>query len=371
MKTYAVYLEPKGSLVSELHSDTLFGAICWAIRLLQGAEPLEEMLANFNEQPQFLLSSAFPYLQWNDQIVRFFPKPQLPELQSGVVEELTREKAKGIARSQLEFKRAKVEVIERLKDIKKIAYVSEGILKGIVVGQVDIKKLYQRLTYQGAMPEDVERIGNALITTGERKQIDPDAEIKSFLREADVQRNQIDRVAGSTVEGLLFFDKQTFLRQEIAGLWFILRTDDLETLKPAFRYLEDTGIGGERTVGKGHFAIPLDHIEEFQLPDAGINADCFVSLSRYLPQDGEISFDSTPLSYTLLNLRAKHESMFPEPGQPIYKKQVRLFVEGSIFPLKERRDFYGRIVEVDQLKGRTVWQNGMALPLFARIGGGK
>ena len=34
MDTYAVYLRPRGSLYSEVHSGTLFGAICWAIRTL-------------------------------------------------------------------------------------------------------------------------------------------------------------------------------------------------------------------------------------------------------------------------------------------------------------------------------------------------
>jgi len=88
MKNYAVYLRPKGSFVSPIHSNTLFGAVCWAIRVIYGTISLEEMLATFNERPKFVLSSAFPFLRHGDQLVRFFPKPQLSVPKSGMVGEL-------------------------------------------------------------------------------------------------------------------------------------------------------------------------------------------------------------------------------------------------------------------------------------------
>lgn len=368
MNTYAVYLKPKGSFVSPIHSDTLFGGICWAIRVIYGARPLEEMLAAFNGHPKFVLSSAFPYLRHGDQLVRFFPKPQLPDLKSGIVEELANEKAKTDDTSSLAFKRAVLTVVEKLKSLKNASYVSERLFREIVLGQTDMKELHNRLKGQGSASQDIEMLGNVLITMGEREPIDPDGEVKVLLREADVQRNQIDRVAGSTVEGLLFFDKQTFLRRDITGLWFVLRTDELDFLKPALRYLEDTGIGGERTVGKGHFEIPLGEIEQISLPEAD-TPNSYIALSRYLPRDRECDFTGRPLSYTVVNFRGKHESRFPVPDQPIYKELVRVFAEGSVFPLRERKAFYGKIEKVGNLADRIVWQNGVVLPVFARIGG--
>ena len=368
METYAVYLRPKGSLVSPIHSDTLFGALCWAIRVMYGVRPLEEMLAVFNERPKFILSSAFPCLRSGDRLVRFFPKPQLPELQSGVIEELAKEKAKTDDTSSLAFKRAVVTILEKLKTLKNASYVSETLFREMVLGQTDVKSLYHRLKGRGSASQDIEKLGNVLITMGEREPIDPDGELRALLREADVQRNQIDRVAGSTVEGLLFFDKQTFLRRDVTGLWFILRTDELDLLKPALRYLEDTGIGGERTVGKGHFEIPLGEIEQISLPEAD-TPNSYIALSRYLPRDGESDFTKRPLSYTVLNFRGKHESRFPVPDQSIYKDLVRVFAEGSIFPLRERKAFYGKIEKVGNLADRIVRQNGIILPVFAKIGG--
>jgi CRISPR-associated protein Csm4 len=368
MDTYAIYLKPKGSFVSPIHSDTLFGAICWAIRVIYGAGPLEEILAAFNGHPKFVPSSAFPYLRRGDQLVRFFPKPQLPELRSGVVEDLAKAKSKTDDTSSLAFKQAVLTIVEKLKDLKNASYVSESLFQEIILGQTDMKSLYHRLKGRGSVTQDIEKLGSVLITMGGREPIDPDGELRTVLREADVQRNQIDRVAGSTVEGLLFFDKQTFLRRDVTGMWFILRTDELDLLKPALRYLEDTGIGGERAVGKGHFEIPLGEIEQISLPEAD-TPNSYVSLSRYLPRDAECDFTGSPLSYTVVNFRGKHESRFPVPDQPIYKDLVRVLAEGSIFPLRERKAFYGKIERVGNLADRIVWQNGVALPVFAKIGG--
>ena len=366
MQNYAVYLEPKGSFTSSIYSDTLFGAVCWAIRAVYDEKTLTEFLEGFNKSPLFLLSSAFPYLKYKDKIVRFYPKPLLPELRSSTVEKLTEEKSENKDSKSLEFKRAKVIVAQKLKELKKILYVSENIFRDIVEGRNDMEALYRKEKFTGAVQQDIEKIGNALITFAERERIDPNKELSTFIREADVQHNQIDRVAGSTVEGMLFYEKEIFLQRSMAGLWFILYTDDLEFLKPAFRYLEDTGIGGNRTAGKGQFNISLDRIDKLEIPEAN-EPNAFIVLSRYLPNNGEFLLNSSPMSYTLLNLRGKHESKFPIPGQPIYKELLRIFGEGSIFPLKEPKPYYGKLEKVGEFGGRKIYQNGLTVPVFAKI----
>lgn len=368
MEEYAVYLQPKGSFVSRISSDTLFGAICWAIRVLEGANVLEEMLVDFNDKPRFVVSSTFPYLQANGEgrlRVRFFPMPQLPEPRSRIVEVLAGVDAlKGSF--SLEQKRKVLRVAEGMKKLKKVRHLSEGLFRDVVETGIGVKELYERLHGEG--PYAAEMIGEVVMYRHERERIDPGRRLRSFMREVDVQRNQIDRVAGATVGGLLFLEKQTFLQRHGGGLWFAIKTSDLAGLKPAFRYLQDTGIGGERTVGKGHFNIPLDQIELITLPRAQA-PNAFITLSRYLPNDGELDTAARPLNYTLLNLRAKHESMFSVPHQPIYKEPVRVFAEGSIFPIREQREFFGKIQPVGRLEDRTVWQNGMAFPVFTKIGG--
>ena len=373
MKTYAVYLKPKGSYPGTISSDTLFGAFCWATYVLYGEDKLKEVLSNFDTAPKFLLSSPFPYIENSATKVRFFPKPKFPAPSNQMLKELTKRKTKTDDVKSLKFKRGYLTVIETFDEIKDTLFLSEQIFKEIVEGNLGLVGISQHLKTVGFMDKDIENIGNTFITYQERKEIDPDGEllIHLFMKEADIQRNQIDRVTGTTAEGLLFFSTQTFLlkREEGAksGLWFLLKTDDFEFLEPLLRYIADTGIGGDRSVGKGHFDISWDEGEE--LPESK-KPNCFVNLSRYLPDSDEIDITKTPLSYTLRNIRGKHESKFlSRPRQPHFKEMVRVFEESSIFPLIVKKPFYGRLEKVGEKSevGRDVYQNGITISIFAKI----
>lgn len=367
MHTYAVYLKPKSSFITWPSSDTLFGALCWAAYHLHGKERLEEELNKFKENPKFILSSAFPYLDRDGTRIHFFPKPLLRELNSTEVEALAIEElGKKLDKESLEFKQAVIKVRERLKEFKKISYVSESIFKEITELSLDLKGIYQRLKDTGSAETDIEKLGNALISFREREKLDPEKEMKSLISEVDVLRNQIDRVGGSTVEGLLFTNKEISLHRIYGGIWFLVKTNDLEFLKPLFRYLEDTGIGGKRSSGKGHFGITWKD-KPYMLPEAE-NPDSFIVLSRWFPDENELDFDNGFASWNIINLRSKRETMYPVGGERILKDLLRLFSEGSIFPLKERKEYYGKLVPAGNMGTYTAYHNGIALPIFAKIG---
>ena len=363
MDTYAVYLKPRCALAGQIHSDTLLGALCWAIRAVYGVGHLEALLKGFDVSPPFAISSTFPCLWRRDEKVRFYPKPLLPDLRTGQTNEPATEQA------GLSYGQEITNVVAMAKRIRTASYVSEKLFGQIVQGQMDTEGLFGRLMVERDSTEgDIEQVGEGLITTCERQRIDPDGEHKQFWRIRDMQRNEIDRVVGATVEGRLFFIEGTAFVWDIAGLWFVLRTDDPDTVRTALRYLEDTGIGRDRSVGMGHFRIEMD---QFNLPEAK-DANAFVSLSRYIPSNGECDFGGSPLSYHLLTVRPKHEAMFSGAGHHTYKAILRMFTPGSIFPLKERRDVYGRAVCVGsnaEEGGWNVWHNGITIPVFARIGG--
>ena len=369
MDTYAVYLRPRCALAGGIHSDTLFGALCWAIRAVYGVAHLEALLESPDVSPPFAISSTFPCLWCGDQKVRFYPKPLLPNLHSDQVGKLAEGRARYGGKEPLAYDKAVVDVVAKAKRTKVACFVSEELFREVVWGNMDTEGLFGRLMDgRGSMDRDIEWIGDGLITTGERKRIDPDAEHNQFWRIRDVQRNEIDRVAGATVEGRLFFVDGTVFAWDVTGLWFVLRTNDADTVRAALRYLEDTGIGRDRSVGMGHFRIEM---EQFNLPEAE-DPNAFVSLSRYIPFDGASDFGGSPLSYHLLTIRPKHEATFSGTGHHTYKATLRMFAPGSIFPLKERRDVYGRTVCVGanaEQGGWNVWHNGITIPVFARIGG--
>jgi CRISPR-associated protein Csm4 len=375
MLTYAVYLKPKTSFASPIGSDTLFGALFWAVRALSGIGELEAMLKRFagmtaaDASPPFAVSNAFPFLYYEGAKVRLYPRPLIPELTSKEVESL--EEREKHQRSALRpFQRATVAIVQKAKRVKDTIYVSEELLTQIARGEMDTRRLCERLVERGSADDDVVRWGKALITHGERKRVKAE-ELDAFEAQGDMQRNEIERVALATIEGRLFFTHETFLHREWAGLWFALRTNDLDALKPLLRYLADTGIGGDRSVGKGAFDIPLDEIHELELPCAD-EPNCFVILSRYIPADGECDFNQEPLAYAVTTIRPKHEARFAGTGHRPYKRLLRVFEPGSFFPFRQRKYVYGQVVNVGStadVGGFEAYHSGLAVPVFAKLGG--
>ncbi len=373
MKTYAVYLWPRGSLASDLGSDTLFGALCWAIRVLD-LDDVGQMLVQF-DPPRFAFSSTFPVYRAGDAILRFYPRPIWLELNPDQVERLAQKEQK--QRSRLTPTAAKVEIVERAKSLKGAAYVSEALFGELASGGLDAEGVMLRLKTSGSNPTDIERAGSTLMTRAERVRVKhrQNEMPESLMQPVAVQHNQIDRVAGATAEGLLFYANETHFAPG-AGLWCLLRVKD-ETVKkslidPALRYLADTGLGGNRTAGKGHFQIEV--ADAPALPDPGPAANGWLTLSRYLPVEGEWTSEGRPLAYRLTNLWARREKRYAHlihsesRSEPIYKRLVRVFEPGSVFPLTEWKEVYGKLAPVvpQEDQGWAVYQSGLAIGVPVR-----
>ena len=76
-----IYLKPL-SIFPELHSDTLFGAITYAISQLY-PEKVDEMVKSFEDEPPFIISSTFPFIFKEDfengKKIKFYPKIIFPQ----------------------------------------------------------------------------------------------------------------------------------------------------------------------------------------------------------------------------------------------------------------------------------------------------
>lgn len=371
MKTHIIYLRPRSSFIGNITSDTLFGAFCWTIRDLYGVSELK--LSEFAKSPPFILSSPFPYVRKGNDIVRFFPKPRLPEI--------TAQQMNGSVEQKLELKEkiARIENTERAKRMESAKFVSEKLFRGIVQGQLDGKTILNRFVITGSVETDIETFfKDILITTAEREKIDPgDPEIKSFWRDSDRQHNQIDRITWGTAEGRLFFlPEEVFLNRKkqngenvYAGLWFYLRTAEDRFVQPLLRYLQDTGLGSERTKGKGHFTFEIK--EETNFPENNEKRNAFISLSRYIPVPEEIDFGKKPLAYYLYVIRPKNESKLSGKDHRTFKGIIRGFEPGSVFPLPAKQAPYlGHLVQMGKNAnelGWEVWHNGITLPVYAEV----
>lgn len=362
MDTYAITLRPRGSHLGPITAQTLFGATCWAIETLRLTD-VADLLAGFSDRPRFVFSSTFPFIQGPTGLVRFLPKPVLPPVTMEQAQELA---GTGTGKN---FKREVKKLLkERIEPVKKAGYVSEELFAQICAGQWNSRALVETW---GDKVEAAGKTGGVLWLTQERRQTwgghtgRPDAS----WAVVDVQRNAVDRVAGATAEGLLFHETQTFYRREQAGLWFIVRAEAevWPWLEAAFRYLADTGLGGKRAIGKGHF--DFEPPVPYALPDAP-DADSFITLSPYLPRFTGDQIEAKPYRYTLQTIRQKAENKFPGPEQmQVYSGGLRLFGEGSIFALPEKREVFGRLASLGMVNHHPVYYNGLALPVMAKLGG--
>lgn len=374
MNTYAVMLHPRGPLASKLTSDMLFGAVCSGIAALHGK--LDLPLDTPGAAP-FVFSGIFPVWAPSEKpVVRFYPRPATFSAQLSPSARAVRSRPNSSIKNPKDIAK---KVSAELKKLREVEFFSEKCLIEAVSGRLTPTTLISSRVEGGS---DYEFVGKVLLVhrselNGWPFTIDPKTNERRylhFMKKHDTQHNQIDRVTGGTGEGLLFYESETFF-SENGRLWALLRTTPqtlADYVMPALRYLQDTGLGANRTAGKGQFDITVG--EAPNLPDAGARANAFLSLSRYLPMPGELG-QSGPMAYELASLWPKREHKFPQSqpgsstGAPVYKRRMRVFEPGSVFPLGQRREYYGQaalLVREDE-GAWNVYQSGFTLPLFLRI----
>jgi len=358
MKTYRVILTPTSSIDEIPASDRLFGAICWGIRAVHSENKLCGILDRFDgDDPAFVLSSSFPILERDGKTVYFYPMLCLPGpgLRS----------LKGIARecseSDLAFKIALTRAVERWKRLCKARFVSHAVTERFLVDG-NLEGAFKDYNSGGA----VKLVSEDLLMSQEDHSLIIGDEKPPRLQSTEItQRNRIDRLLNSTGgAGELYYTSDTRLRTGPDGprlmLHFLVKTSDVDLLKPVFRWLADTGIGGNRSSGKNHFS--LSEPEEAQVPDASGNV--FFTLSRCLPKSCE-----NPLMYNLLPRRNRLESShFRGSNINIWKRKIIYFREGSCFRCHDRKEYYGRVQGVIKVGDRRIRQNGLAFPIFGSGG---
>ncbi len=336
-------------------SDTLFGAVCWGIKRLYGEEKLLTMLQEFSSnKPAFVLSSAFPLLQ-NEQgtSVAFYPKP----INAGLSANDIREIAKNAKEKNI--KKVMVETITKYKRFKKAEYLSENLFNDAVSGMTE-KQLFEAY-----ISGKIISIKSMLLRDSEYESIFTKSESRVY-KSATVQKNSIDRLTMSTgKEGQTFYQQEIYT-SNIFNLHFWVMTDDIEFLLPVFKYLEDKGIGGNRSTGKGRFKISI--AGEKVLPEIN-KSKSFVSLSRYIPSTDEIEWESNRNFYEVFPYRSKVESDGEFKGEDVWKSKVMYLKEGSCLEVRDKKDFFGRTPVVKEIEGQNIYQNGLALPVFGNFGG--
>ena len=287
----AIYLESRGAYRNQLHSDTLFGLLCWAIREVFSEARLVELLKAFAAgRPPFLISSAFPCAKDGSGWKPFLPRPLLPPQPVG---QLSREEA------------------QRLKRHKRLRYIPAEHFNQFLQG------IYSESSYYASG--------------------DWEALTMPVLWRTDRWRSTIDRLSDTTDgEGTLFAGPEY---RAAGGLYFLLDGDEAELVENALRFLEDFGWGGGNSVGYGHFAATVG---ASPLGKPVAEPDRFVTLSLYHPRPEELDhFHTGEAWYELMVRKGKVGGHFLQAGD-FWKRSVLMFAPGSTFPARKEQQVYGR-----------------------------
>lgn len=318
MARYRLIIKPLSPFQTPLHSDTLFGHICWALRYLNGENELLKFLKAFDDNnAPIILSSGFPK--------DYLPMPVLRPL--SLEEEDTLQKQ---YKTKLEFARD-------MKALKKVSYIQISA----------IEMLKNDLSYYNLYTKHL--LGEILLENPKISKTD------------EVWHNAKNRLTDRVIEGKLFAKQDTFYSEDAEFNAYIEDSYfDRKALCEIFDFISRSGYGADKSVGRGAFKYDL--LDEWDLPEAE-NPNAFMTLSHYHPMEGDFKdgfYDIT----TKFGKIGGHWASGIDGGP--FKMPLLMFNPGSIFFSDSHKTFYGGLIPKVHKKEDVV-HYGIAMPLKVRV----
>lgn len=294
-----VYIYPI-SLFPDLHSDKIFGAILATMNDLFPSI-VDDLIKRFEENnPPFLISSAFPFLEINNRKIRFYPKLLLTE------------------KFDLSYD------MEIIKDFDKVNFLQEEIFFDIINGNLSFNEILNNYdTYF--------QIGEFLLNQNLNIK-----KIQNFSKKMIVSQNRINRLNNH----FKVFYSEGIKYNNSHGLFFHISffdEDFIEILNAVFRLLKDRGFGGKISIGRGQFEYEIENYDVYKDHNSkfSTNDKYFVTLSRFIPTEDDLKFIDLNSNYELGFKRGKNR--FGD-----ICKQSIFFTEGSTFLANENK-YFGKL----------------------------
>lgn len=324
-------------------SDTLFAALLDTWRHL--GRDMSELLPE-NGEPAFRVTSAFPFAGG----VRFYPKPlDLREL----------------------FSADQIKEFGAGKNIKKIRYLSEALIERARKGNYLDDELVKdsdgewkcKFSLQGGAlwltEAETAQLPESILTYTENGKKEKRS-IEAVMRQTvfasqTAPRVTVDRVSSASN----LFQSERVVFNEGCGLWFgaVGKTESLSEL---LTVLGDSGLGGERTAGYGHFTFEQKGEIAFEAPQT-----CAYLLSRWHPRADEVALLQQNSAYKLEAVEGWLRT--PDNAAAQRRKRLWLVAEGSLIAGNPQGDAVDVKPEYDAKSGETiphpVYRSGFALAL--------
>ncbi len=322
MARYRLIIKPLSPFQTPLHSDTLFGHICWALRYLKGEAELLKFLKAFdNDTAPLILSSGFPK--------DYLPMPVLRPL-SIEEEEMLRQKYSEGKCTSLKFAR-------EMKSLKKVSHIQ--------ISAMEILK--DDLSYYNINIKNL--MGEILLENPKISKTD------------EVWHNAKNRLTDRVIEGKLFAKHDTFFDEETEFNVYIEDTYfERELLCEIFDFISKSGYGADKSVGRGAFKYDL--LDEWGLPEAE-HPNAFLTLSHYHPKEGDFKDGFYDMATKFGKIGGHWASGID--GGP-FKMPLLMINPGSVFFSDSYKPFYGSLVS-NVHKQLGVVHYGIAMPLKVRV----
>lgn len=348
-----IYLIPQGGYVTDLRSDTLWGMLCWGVRYLWGGPELEKFIKRAaSNQPEFVITSTFPFKQHGTERIPFFPNPLLlpPSVPETVVNNTLSE-------------------VRARKELKDVEWLGLEDFEAALYGKLSSEDLLVRIRAARELREMAQNDGTEHIPFGQTVRLTA-PERKVFSQ----THNTIDRLQGGTLTklddngdpaGQLFHADEIFWRdpddetnETNTGLFFLADGPDLSKIEPILNLFRHLGFGADRTSGKGFFDFEISDFTNPEPPATETNA--LLNLSLFHPTRDEL-ISLNGLQYML----EKREGYVG--SRELRRKQPRFyFKEGSVFTRPD--NYKGRhmgCIREQEFEEKTkpphgVWENGFA-----------
>lgn len=312
MPEYRVTIKPESPFETPLHSDTIFGHLCWALRYLEGEESLKAFLDRLKQEPSaFLLSSAFP----EDHI----PCP--------VLSPMSPEEDKRFDETFLPGKPV-YEVAAEKKTLSRVRWISEKLFDE-VKDSLSVFHLYGEI-----LKEDE----------------------KVFSRTTEEWHNAINRLNGRVMEGNLFAQEITFYDTNLV-VWIRESYFGKDKLRKLFEFIGKNGFGADASSGKGVFYCDVK--EKPFLGSSRPNG--VILLSHTIPS----ASDPQEGNYRVFTKFGKAGGSFAVRGM-FFKKPALLIEPGATF-VNPLRPYYGRMLDNVHSTYKEIVHYGIGLPLPVRI----
>jgi len=345
MDSYIIQFKLLTGIESGLYSHSIFGNICWQIKELN--ESLFQQLydAFKNEHPLFILSSIFPCI--SKENIYFFPMTLLKPISSDYIEPKS-------------DKKYRIDLIKNLKKFSSIKWITLPVLEHLI-SKKNYEEIFTETSFiQNFTGDEITTryvaYNNFLFTGDEISKISPrHGQLKDLSTQIDIQKNAINRFfTTSGKSGAIYYTTEWYFHP-IFDLFLLCNAEQegIEILDSAFKLLEDSGLGGNKSSGKGQ--IEYRGFRKFTQLNSDSGTE-FCTLSRYVPASNEVQ----PSYYKVITLRPKSYGFSGNP----WKSKLKMFEEGSVFQVKENKDHFGICPVVSNFNGIEIIEYGLAYPIF-------